>query len=111
MFFYKQQNTVDYSQNCRVGKNPGKNEISQQQQLQKLIGICKKVMLCIWWDLKGIVNYKHLPQDQKLNIDPDQFKGALNEKRLELPNWKDDVSSSIGTTSNTMFRHKLVHFG
>ena len=53
----------------------------------------KKVMLCIWWDWKGVLYYELLPENQTINSNKycsqlDQLKAALNEKLLELLNRK-----------------------
>ena len=49
----------------------------------------KKVMLCMWWDWKGVLYYELLPENQTINSSKycsqlDQLKAALDEKRLEL---------------------------
>ena len=46
----------------------------------------KKVMLCIWWDWKGVFYYELLPENQMINSNKfcsqlDQLKAALDEKR------------------------------
>ncbi|GFV27409.1 histone-lysine N-methyltransferase SETMAR [Trichonephila clavipes] len=51
----------------------------------------RKVLLCIWWDWKGIVYYELLLYGQILNSDLysqqlDHFKLAIDQKRLELAN-------------------------
>ena len=48
----------------------------------------KKVMLCIWWDWKGVLYYELLPENQMINSNKycsqlDQLKAALDEKCLE----------------------------
>ena len=53
----------------------------------------KKVMLCIWWDWKGVLYYELLPENQMVNSNKycsqlDQLKAALNEKHPELVNRK-----------------------
>ena len=53
----------------------------------------KKVMLCIWWDWKGVLYNELLPEDQMVNSNKycshlDQLKAALNEKHPELVNRK-----------------------
>ena len=53
----------------------------------------KKVMLCIWWDWKGVLYYELLLENQTINSSKycsqlDQLKAALDEKRLELVNRK-----------------------
>ena len=51
----------------------------------------KKVMLCKWWDWKGVLYYELLPENQTINSNKycsqlDQLKAALDEKRPELVN-------------------------
>ena len=41
---------------------------SPKQQPKKDIHV-KKVMLCVWWDFKGIIYYEILPQNQTINSD------------------------------------------
>ena len=53
----------------------------------------KKVMLCIWWDWKGILYYELLPESEAINSNKhcsqlDQLKAALDEKCPELVNRK-----------------------
>ena len=53
----------------------------------------KKVMLCIWWDWKGVLYYELLPENQMNNSNKycsqlDQLKAALDEKHPELVNRK-----------------------
>ena len=56
-------------------------------------GLHPKVMLCIWWDWKGVLYHELLPENQMINSNKyrsqlDQLKAALNEKRPELVNRK-----------------------
>ena len=49
----------------------------------------KKVMLCIWWDWKGVLYYELLLENETINSNKycsqlDQLKAALNEKPPEL---------------------------
>ena len=49
----------------------------------------KKVMLCIWWDWKGVLYYELLPEDQTINSNKycsqlDQLKASIDEKHPEL---------------------------
>ena len=51
----------------------------------------KKVMLCTWWDWKGVLYYELLPENQMINSNKycsqlDQLKAVLYEKRLESVN-------------------------
>ena len=53
----------------------------------------KKVMLCVWWDWKGVLCYELLPENKTTNSNKhcsqlDQMKAALAEKRPELVNRK-----------------------
>ena len=53
----------------------------------------KKVMLCVWWDWKGVLYYELLPENQMINSNKycsqlDQLKVALDEKLPELVNRK-----------------------
>jgi histone-lysine N-methyltransferase SETMAR len=48
----------------------------------------KKVMLCVWWDMKGIVYYELLEPKQTLNANlySEQLM-RLNEKNFGKKNW------------------------
>ncbi|GFV43484.1 putative DD34D transposase [Trichonephila clavipes] len=53
----------------------------------------RKVLLCTWWDWKGIIYYELLPYSQILNSDIycqqlDLLKRAIDQKRPELANRK-----------------------
>ena len=53
----------------------------------------KKVILCIWWDWKGVLYYELLPENQMINSNKycsqlGQLKAALDEKHPELVNRK-----------------------
>ena len=53
----------------------------------------RKVMLCIWWDWKGVVYYELLPTGQTINSELycqqlERLSAALKEKRPELVNRK-----------------------
>ena len=66
-----------------------KNE--QSSSTPKAVLYPKKVMLCIWWDWKGVLYYGLFPENQTINskkycFQVDQQKAALDEKRLELVN-------------------------
>ncbi|XP_018366071.1 PREDICTED: histone-lysine N-methyltransferase SETMAR-like [Trachymyrmex cornetzi] len=78
----------------------------------------KKVMLCIWWDWKGVVYYELLPHNQTLNSDKycsqlDQLKAAIDEKRPELVNQKGVVFHQHNVRSHISLqsRQKLVQLG
>ncbi|GFU23741.1 putative DD34D transposase [Trichonephila clavipes] len=56
----------------------------------------RKVLLCIWWDWKGIINYALLPYRQALNSELqcqqlDRLKLAIDQKRPELANRRSVV--------------------
>ncbi|GFT25006.1 mariner Mos1 transposase [Trichonephila clavipes] len=42
----------------------------------------KKVLLCIWWEWKGIIYYELLPYGQTLNSDP--YCQQLDRLKLEI---------------------------
>ena len=53
----------------------------------------KKMILCIWYDWKGILDYELLLKNQTINSNKyccqlDQLKAALDEKRPKLVNRK-----------------------
>ena len=53
----------------------------------------RKVMLCTWWDWKGILYYELFPENQMINSNKycfqlDQLKAALDEKHPEFVNRK-----------------------
>ena len=52
----------------------------------------KKMLLCIWWDWKGVLYYELLLENQMINSKHcpqlDQLKAALDKKRPELINRK-----------------------
>ena len=53
----------------------------------------KKVMLCIWWEWKGVLCYELLLENQTINSNKycsqlDQLKAALDKKHPELVNRK-----------------------
>ncbi|GFW38077.1 histone-lysine N-methyltransferase SETMAR [Trichonephila clavipes] len=66
------------------------------QTVAKLGLATRKVLLCIWWDWKGIIYYELLACSQTLNSDLcqqlDRLKLAIDQ------NWRtEEVLSSIGT--------------
>ena len=75
----------------------------------------KKVMLCIWWDWKGVLYYELLPENQTINSSKycsqsDQLKAAIDEKRPELANRKLIVFHQDNTRQHVslMTRQKLL---
>ena len=53
----------------------------------------KKVMLCIWWDWKGVLYYEHLLENQRINSNKycsqlHLLKAALKKKHPRLVNRK-----------------------
>ena len=78
----------------------------------------KKVMLCIWWDWKGVLYYELLPENQTINSNKycsqlDQLKATLYEKHPELVNRKhkifhqDNARPHVSLTT----RQKLLQLG
>ncbi|GFW41692.1 putative DD34D transposase [Trichonephila clavipes] len=58
--------------------------------------MARRVLLCIWWDWKGIIYYEWLPYRQTLNSDLycqqlDYWKLVIDQKRPELANRKGIV--------------------
>lgn len=78
----------------------------------------KKVMLCVWWDWKGIVYYEVLPHGLTLNSELYckqlvNLKTALEQKRPELINRKGVVFHHDNARPHTslMTRQKLTELG
>ena len=78
----------------------------------------KRVMLCIWWDWKGVLYYELLPENQTINSSKycsqlDQLKAALYEKCPELVNRKRIFFHQDNTTPHVslMIRQKLLQLG
>jgi len=56
----------------------------------------KKVMLCVWWDWKGILYYELLPNNKTINSEKycsqlDELKTTIEQKRPEIANRKGVV--------------------
>ncbi|GFX88107.1 histone-lysine N-methyltransferase SETMAR [Trichonephila clavipes] len=80
--------------------------------------MARKVLLCIWWDLKGIIYYEFLTYGQTLNSDLycqqlDRLKLAIDEKRTELANRRGNVFHQVNSRPNTsvVTRQKLLKIG
>ena len=78
----------------------------------------KKVMLCIWWDWKGVLYYELLPKNQTINCNKycselDQLKAALDEKHPELVSRKHIIFHQDNTRPDVslMTRQKLLQVG
>ena len=78
----------------------------------------KKVMLCIWWDQKGVLYYELLTENQTINSNKyccqlDQLKAALSEKRPELVNRKHIIFHQDNARPHVslMTRQKLLQLG
>ena len=78
----------------------------------------KKVMLCIWWDWKGVLYYELLPENQTINSNKycsqlDQLKAALYEKRPELVNRRRIIFHQDNARPHVslMTGQKLLQFG
>jgi len=56
----------------------------------------KKIMLCIWWDMKGVVYYELLNHNETINVtfyQLERLNDELMQKRLSIAN-KDEKWSS-----------------
>lgn len=78
----------------------------------------KKVMLCVWWDWKGIVHYELLSPGQTINSDLYcqqlmRLKQSIQEKRPELINRKGVVFHHDNARPHTSLttRQKLRELG
>jgi len=78
----------------------------------------KKVMLCIWWDWKGVVYYELLPLNQTINSTKyysqlDKLKQAIDQERPELVNRKGVVFHQDNAKPHVsmMIRQKLLKLG
>ena len=78
----------------------------------------KKVMLCTWWDWKGVLYYELLLENQTINSNKyrsqlDQLKSALDEKRPELVNRKCIIfhQDTARLRVSLMTRQKLLKLG
>lgn len=78
----------------------------------------KKVMLCIWWDWKGVLYHELLPHNRTINSDVycaqlDRLKAAIEEKRPELVNRKGVVFQHDNARPHVSLqtRQKLIQLG
>ncbi|GFX32867.1 mariner Mos1 transposase [Trichonephila clavipes] len=78
----------------------------------------RKVLLCMWWDWKGIIYFELLPQGQTLNSDfycqqLDRLKPATDPKRPELANRRGSVLYQDNAPPHTsvVTRQKLWELG
>ncbi|GFV47221.1 histone-lysine N-methyltransferase SETMAR [Trichonephila clavipes] len=78
----------------------------------------RKVLMCIWWDWKGIIYYGLLPYGQTLNSDLycqqlNHLKLAIDQKRPELANRRCVVFHQNNTRPHTsvVTRQKLWNLG
>ena len=79
----------------------------------------RKVMLCIWWDWKGVLYYellyyeKQVINSNKYCSQLDQLKAALHEKRPELVNRKLIIfhQDNARLPVSFMTRQKLLQLG
>ncbi|CAK9798994.1 Histone-lysine N-methyltransferase SETMAR [Anthophora plagiata] len=78
----------------------------------------KKVMLCIWWDWKGVLYHELLPYNRTINSDVycnqlDRLKAAIDEKRPELANRRGVVFQHDNARPHVSIqsRQKLLQLG
>lgn len=107
---------VVYNNNKRRRSWCGPSESSQAVAKPDLHA--KKVMLCIWWDWKGIVYYEVLPRGQTINaerycVQLTKLKEEIQKKRPELVNRKNVVFHQDNATPHTALatKSKLKDFG
>ncbi|XP_017796120.1 PREDICTED: histone-lysine N-methyltransferase SETMAR-like [Habropoda laboriosa] len=78
----------------------------------------KKVMLCVWWDWKGILYYYLLANNETINSEKycsqlEELRVAIEQKRLEMANRKgvmfhqDNARPHVSLTT----RQKLLELG
>lgn len=77
----------------------------------------KKMMLCIWWDIKGVVYYELLPENQTINAAKyceqlDRLREAVAKKRPELANRRGVTFHHDNARPHTSLRtrEKLLEF-
>ena len=80
--------------------------------------MANKVMLCVWWDWKGVVHHEVLPHGLTINSELycsqlDRLQEAIKEKRPELINRKGVVFHHDNARPHTslMTRQKLRELG
>ena len=99
------------------GRDRGASEMNHHQPHRRPVFITKKVMLCIWWDWKGVLYDELLLENQRINSkyfsQLDQLKTALDEKRLELVNRKHIIFHQDNSRQHVslMTRQKLLQLG
>ncbi|XP_012060168.1 PREDICTED: histone-lysine N-methyltransferase SETMAR-like [Atta cephalotes] len=78
----------------------------------------KKVMLCVWWDWKGILYYELLPNNEMINSEKycsqlDELKTAIEQKRPEIANQKGVVFHQDNARPHVSLitRQKLLELG
>ncbi|CAK9796605.1 Histone-lysine N-methyltransferase SETMAR [Anthophora quadrimaculata] len=107
---------VTYENNSR--KRSWSNRGGPAQTIAKRGLTAKKVLLCVWWDWKGIIHYELLPSGQTLNSDLycqqlTRLKQAIDQKRPELANRKGVVFHQDNARPHTSLttRQKLRELG
>ena len=78
----------------------------------------KNVMLCIWWDWKGVLYYELLLENQMINSNKycsqlEQLKAALDEKHPEVVNRKHKIFHQDNARPHVslMTKQKLLQLG
>ena len=78
----------------------------------------KKIMLCMWWEWKGVICHEIFPENQTINSNKycsqlDQLKAALDRKCPELVNRKCKIFHQDNSKLHVslMTRKKLLELG
>lgn len=82
---------ITYDKNVRKGSWSNGSQAPQTVAKTKLTR--NKVMLCVWWDWKGIIQHELLPPSKTIDLDLNcqqliKLKQEIDKKRPELTNRK-----------------------
>ncbi|XP_011141333.1 histone-lysine N-methyltransferase SETMAR-like [Harpegnathos saltator] len=97
-----------------------KKSRSKQGEAPRFVTKPRKIMLCVWWDCKGIVHYELLPPGETINSDLycqqlARLHLVIQKKRPELVNSKGVVyhlqPDNTGSHTSLTTRQKLRELG